>query len=57
MSDLKKCPSCKKEVAKSAKLCPHCGKKLKMGMLLKLIIGIVVIVVAVVAFQILINVD
>ena len=51
MSDLKKCPSCEKEVAKSAKVCPHCGKKLKMGMFLKLIIGIVVIVVVVIVAQ------
>ena len=51
MSDLKKCPSCEKEVAKSAKVCPHCGKKLKMGMFLKLIIGIVVIVVIVIVAQ------
>lgn len=51
MSKLKECPSCGKEVAKSAKLCPHCGKKLKMGMFLKLIIGIVVIIVAIVALQ------
>ena len=51
MSDLKKCKSCEKEVAKSAKVCPHCGKKLKMGMFLKLIIGIVVIVVVVLVAQ------
>jgi RNA polymerase subunit RPABC4/transcription elongation factor Spt4 len=51
MSDLKKCKSCEKEVAKSAKVCPHCGKKLKMGMFLKLIIGIVVIVVVVIVAQ------
>ncbi len=51
MSDLKKCKSCEKEVAKSAKVCPHCGEKLKMGMFLKLIIGIVVIVVVVLVAQ------
>ena len=51
MSDLIKCKSCEKEVSKSAKICPHCGKKLKMGMFLKLIIGVVVIIVAVIALQ------
>jgi len=46
---LKACPVCTQEVAKSAKLCPHCGKKLKMGWFLKGIIGIVglIIIVAV----------
>lgn len=41
MSSLVACKSCGKEVAKGAKVCPHCGKKLKMGFFLKLIIGIV----------------
>jgi hypothetical protein len=49
MSKLKECPSCAKEVSKSAKVCPGCGKKLKMGMFLKLVISVVVIVVAFVA--------
>jgi len=40
-SKLKDCKSCGKEVAKSAKVCPNCGKKLKMGWFLKLIILIV----------------
>ena len=41
MSSLVECKSCGKEVAKGAKVCPHCGKKLKMGFFLKLIIAIV----------------
>jgi hypothetical protein len=41
MSNLVECKSCGKEVAKGAKVCPHCGKKLKMGLFLKLVIGIV----------------
>jgi len=45
MSKLKNCPSCKKEVSTSAKLCPHCGKKLKMGLFLKFIILIVALAV------------
>ena len=48
MSDnknMKQCKSCEKEVSKSAKLCPHCGKKLKMGWFLKVVIGLVAIAV------------
>lgn len=37
---LKNCKSCGKEVAKSAKICPHCGAKLKMGLMTKLAIFI-----------------
>lgn len=44
MSALTNCPACKKEVAKSAKLCPHCGKKLKMGFFSKLVIGIFILI-------------
>ena len=43
MPTLTTCKSCGKEVAKSAKSCPHCGAKLRMGMGLKLIIGLAVI--------------
>ena len=43
MSKVKDCPTCGKEVAKSAKVCPHCGKKLKMGLFLKLLLGLIVI--------------
>lgn len=43
MSKLTTCKSCGKEVAKSAKKCPHCGEKLKMGFFMKLIIGAAVI--------------
>ena len=50
-SQLKACPSCGKEVSKSAKVCPHCGKKLKMGFFLKLMISIVVIIGIVIAVQ------
>jgi hypothetical protein len=39
------CKACGKDVAKSAKVCPHCGKKLKMGMMLKALLGIVAIIV------------
>lgn len=45
MSNMKLCKVCSKEVAKSAKICPHCGAKLKMGLIKKLGIGIGVIIV------------
>jgi len=38
---LKTCKSCNTEVAKSAKTCPKCGAKLKMGLLPKLLIAVV----------------
>ena len=49
MSKLKNCKSCDHEVASSAKVCPNCGKKLKMGLLLKLLIlgGVVAIIAAI----------
>ena len=50
-SQLKACPSCEKEVSKSAKVCPHCGKKLKMGFFLKSMISLVVIIGIVIAVQ------
>jgi RNA polymerase subunit RPABC4/transcription elongation factor Spt4 len=50
MAKLKPCKTCGKEVAKSAKKCPHCGQKLKMGFFLKGVIGLVaIIVIAVIA--------
>ena len=50
MSKLKNCKSCDHEVASSAKVCPNCGKKLKMGVLLKLLIlGVVVAIIAAIA--------
>ena len=44
-SKLKPCPSCEKEVAKSAKVCPNCGKKLSMGCLLKTILLLIAIII------------
>lgn len=35
MANLTPCKTCGKEVAASAKACPHCGQKLKMGTILK----------------------
>ena len=39
-SYLRKCNSCGKDFAKSAKECPYCGKNLNTGLGFKLIIGI-----------------
>lgn len=39
------CSSCGKDVAKGVKKCPHCGKKLKMGLFTKLVLIVVVIIV------------
>ena len=47
MAKLTKCKTCGKEVAASAKICPGCGAKLKMGMFLKLVVGVVGLVVIV----------
>jgi len=50
MSKLKPCKSCGQEVAKSAKVCPKCGQKLKMGMIGKIgVFFVVLVVVAMVA--------
>jgi hypothetical protein len=43
MAKLKKCSSCSHDVDRSAKSCPNCGKKLKMGFFLKLIIFVIVL--------------
>jgi hypothetical protein len=42
---LKPCKSCNKDVAKSARKCPHCGQKLKMGMFAKVSIAILALVI------------
>jgi hypothetical protein len=48
MAKLKPCKTCGKEVAKSAKKCPHCGQKLKMGFFMKAFIGIAALIVIVI---------
>lgn len=37
------CKSCKKEVAKSAKKCPHCGETLKTGLFVKVLTGLLIL--------------
>jgi hypothetical protein len=39
MNKMKLCKVCQEEIATSAKVCPHCGAKLKMGLLKKIGIG------------------
>jgi len=43
-SKVTECKACKIEVSKSAKTCPHCGEKLKMGWFMKGIIGLVALI-------------
>lgn len=43
MSKMKLCKVCLKEVAKSAKVCPHCGARLKMGIIKKILITVVLV--------------
>ena len=50
-SKLKQCPACEKEVAKSAKVCPNCGKKLKMGFFKKALIFFGILIIIGVAFS------
>lgn len=45
MEKMVKCKACGKEIAKSAKVCPNCGKKNKKS---KLLLGLLIIVVAVI---------
>jgi len=47
MAKLTKCKTCGKEVAASAKVCPGCGAKLKMGMFSKIVLGVVGLIVIV----------
>jgi hypothetical protein len=39
------CKVCGQQVANSAKICPHCGKRRKMALWLKIVIGILVIAI------------
>lgn len=48
-SELKNCKVCGAEVAKSAKVCPHCGAKLKKGHPILIGIAVLFVLVAVLA--------
>lgn len=43
---MKVCKDCQKEVSKSAKSCPNCGKRLKMNLFLRIILFFVILSVA-----------
>jgi hypothetical protein len=47
MAKLTNCKTCKNEISKSAKVCPHCGEKLKMGFAKKFFLGSVAFFVGV----------
>ena len=44
---MKKCKECGKDVSSKAKVCPNCGKKLKMGFFKKMLIvfGVIIIII------------
>ncbi len=44
LAKLKNCKTCGNQVAKSAKRCPHCGEKLKMGIFMKGLIGLGILI-------------
>lgn len=46
----KQCRHCKSEIDAKAKVCPHCGKKQKRGILSKILIAVVVLLVLAAAF-------
>ena len=45
MSNLIPCPSCSGKIDKSAMACPHCGKKLRMGLFAKIMIGLLIFLI------------
>jgi RNA polymerase subunit RPABC4/transcription elongation factor Spt4 len=47
MSKLVECKSCKKEIAKGAKVCPHCGQKNPTVNMLQTFLGFVILVVVI----------
>lgn len=46
MDQLTSCKTCSREVAQSATVCPHCGAKLKMNLIEKLVLFVIVSFVA-----------
>lgn len=48
MTKLTTCKTCEKEVAKSAKSCPHCGAKLKSGWFAKIVLVFFVFILLVI---------
>jgi len=52
MDQLTSCKTCSKEVAQSATVCPHCGAKLKMNFIEKLVLFVIVSYVALFLFAV-----
>jgi hypothetical protein len=52
MARMKPCKICSKEVAKSAKVCPHCGAKLKMGFFKKALFGLAALILIIVLISV-----
>lgn len=50
MDKLVKCKSCGEEIAKNAKVCPHCGAKQKKPVVLGVVLVIIGIILLVAAF-------
>lgn len=44
---LTSCKTCSKEAAQSATVCPHCGAKLKMNLIEKLVLFVIVSFIAI----------
>jgi hypothetical protein len=51
MAAMKACKTCSEQVAKSAKICPHCGAKLKSGWIKKFLIAWFLIAVVVALYR------
>lgn len=50
MADMKNCKSCGNEIAKSAKVCPHCGAKQKgKGGIIAIVVVVLIVVIALAA--------
>ncbi len=47
MNQFTTCKTCLKEVAQSATVCPHCGAKLKLNLIEKLVLFVIVSYVAI----------
>jgi hypothetical protein len=52
MPKMKPCKTCSKEVAASAKTCPNCGAKLKMGGFKKLLIWLSIFIVMIIVIAV-----
>jgi hypothetical protein len=44
------CKECGKQVSNDAAICPHCGKKLRMGLFAKVAVGVAAVFVAIIIY-------